>query len=402
MRYERYPTIPLIAHDPYFSIWTAHDRMTDGDTTHWSGLPQTLRGKLTIDGQTFRFLGCGEEPPAQQMGLEVQATTTRARFQVGGVQLDLTFASPLLMDDLNRLSMPITLVRVKLSSVDGAAHQCECNLSVLHDVCSLKQPASAITGDQFFVDGALPLAWMGRKQQMPLCHSGDLVTIDWGYAIAAAPAAPYENDGEVARLSLRVTGQVESAAAIQEDLLLAYDDMVSIQYMGTMCKAWYARQGKTIVQAIRETYIQRDELFHRCATFDEQMAEAARQVGGDEYARITAIAYRHVVAAHKLIADDRGNMAFLSKENDSNGCTATVDISYPSSPMFLLYNPELVKAFLRPILRYAASPMWPFEYAPHDIGRYPYATGQAYGLAMTSANVTKGTHHGNRAEEMET
>ena len=402
MRLERYPAIPLITHDPYFCIWTVQDNTTDGDTVHWSGLPQTIRGKLCIDGVDYRFLGLGNEMPMLQTGMEVQATSTRLRYQASGVQLDVSFVSPLLPKDPDRLSTPISLVHAELNSTDGQSHECSWALHVMHDVCSLNQPVSAVTGDSFAINTELSMAWMGRRQQMPLCHSADLTTIDWGYAIAAGPCVSYENNGLSACVSLRLQGIATPGNALSADMLLAYDDMVSIQYMGTMCKAWYARNGKNITQALTETYAQREELFRRCTEFDQQMSKEAHRLGDETYARITAISYRHVVAAHKLIADDQGKMAFLSKENDSNGCTATVDISYPSVPLFLLYDTELVKAFLQPIFRYAASPMWPFAYAPHDLGRYPYVTGQAYGLGMTRANVSRGTHHGNRAEEMDT
>src|SRR5699024_3535477 len=72
-------------------------------------------------------------------------------------------------------------------------------------------------------------------------------------------------------------------------------------------------------------------------------------------------------------------VVFLSKECSSNGCIGTVDISYPSIPLYLAYQPELVKGMLRPIFKFSSLPVWEFDFAPHDVGRYPYATGQVYG-----------------------
>ena len=91
------------------------------------------------------------------------------------------------------------------------------------------------------------------------------------------------------------------------------------------------------------------------------------------------MSYRHAIAAHKLITDEDQNLIFLSKENDSNGCIGTVDVSYPSVPLFMLYNTEYVKGMLRPIFRFADCDVWTYDFAPHDVGRYPYAWGQVYG-----------------------
>lgn len=49
-------------------------------------------------------------------------------------------------------------------------------------------------------------------------------------------------------------------------------------------------------------------------------------------------------------------------------------------PLFLLYNTDYVKGMLRPVFRFADCPVWEYDFAPHDVGRYPYAAGQVYGL----------------------
>ena len=166
-------------------------------------------------------------------------------------------------------------------------------------------------------------------------------------------------------------------------IMLAYDDIYSIQYFGQNLRPYWNRNGKeTIFSQMKKAVVEYDELMKQCTEFDSKLFTEAENAGGREYAELCALAYRQVMAAHKLVQSPEGELLYLSKENFSNGCINTVDLTYPSAPLFLVYNPELEKGMMNGIFYYSESGKWKKPFAAHDLGTYPLANGQVYGGDM--------------------
>src|SRR5437879_3910969 len=121
----RPPAVPLIACDPYFSIWSPADKLTDADTTHWTGKARRLTGLVKIDGKIFRVMGVdpADVPALPQTKLEVLPTRTLYTFEGEDVRLTLTFMTPALPDDLDVLSRPMTYLTWESRSTDHKDHK---------------------------------------------------------------------------------------------------------------------------------------------------------------------------------------------------------------------------------------------------------------------------------------
>ncbi len=373
MKIKRAASVPLVLHDPFFSIWSSADHLYDEDPVHWSGKRQQMRGYLTVDGKPYVFLGDKEiHDFLPQKSIDVTATATEYIFENDEVSLKCRFTSPLLLDDMILVSRPCTYIDFEVEK--KTASKVVLDFEVSSDL--VRQTKDTVIGyDGRYKD--FSYCFMGRAVQLPLGGSNDKAAIDWGYAYVASQErdAKIFFDKQNEKLRIRMNFEDKKTAGF----IMAYDDLLSINYFGQWRKAYWTEKYSTILEAIAAAFGDKEETLKRAADLDRDIEAKAYEIGGEDYVYLCNMSFRHAIAAHKLITDEDGNVLFLSKENDSNGCIGTVDISYPSAPLFLLYNTEYVKGMLRPIFKFAACDVWEYDFAPHDVGRYPYAWGQAYG-----------------------
>ena len=405
----RPPSVPLVTHDPYFSVWAAADTLNAEDTRHWTGATQPLSSLIRVDGKPYRLMGKSPSavPAMEQMRLEVLPTRTIYTFGGAGVKVTLTFTSPLLPDDLDLLSRPVTYLTWEVESADGKPH----TASVYFDASALltvNQPEQKVVWQRQKIGGLTALR-IGSEDQPVLQKRGDDLRIDWGHLYVAASQSDVKSviaSRSVCTESFAGNGQIPAqddtrmprpageetpvsafvfdlgAVAnkpVSRHLILAYDDEYSILYFRQKLRPYWRRNGMTAETMLQTADREYAKIVTRCRDFDTELMADLTRVGGKEYAWIAAVAYRQALAGQKLVADAKGQPLSFSKENFSNGCIATVDVIYPASPQLLLFSPTLVKASLTPLLSYTMSPRWKWPFAPHDLGTYPIANGQVYG-----------------------
>ena len=323
--------------------------------------------------------------PAIQKSVDVLPTQTYYTFTCGPVELDLVFTAPLLMEDLDLISTPINYISYRVRSLDKKQHDVQVYIETTPQL-AVHEPSQPTISEKISKNG-MDYLKAGTIDQPYVKRKGDGVRIDWGYAYLASNNAPnkdlsigsyydmkqsFISSGKLLPNSQNMISRSESsmpAMAYTENLgkvdsqgksgyvMVGYDDIYAIEYFYERRMAYWKHNGQVSI-------------------FD------AEKAGGRKYAELLALTYRHSITAHKLLTDKEGNLLFLSKENHSNGCINTVDLTYPSSPLYLIYNTELMKGMLNSIFYYSESGRWNKPYPAHDLGTYPIANGQLYGEDM--------------------
>lgn len=423
----RAPAIPLVTHDPFFSVWSDADKLTDDNTRHWDCVRKFMIGYIVVDEIVYEFMGkfgaidderkITSYKKLKQTGVEIRPMTTIYTFENEIVKMKLRFTSPLLLNDLMIMSRPVSYIDYEIELKDGEAHDVNVQFAFSGEFCVNEN-------NQTVSVGITPMSiYFTSGTDKMLVNSGDDHRIEWGSFHLVAPEYILE------RMSLRslwtkeklawskykapkniltcqgpnheTSGKKEYAlneqipicpeypvimarkefagvsGKLADGIAVAYDDIKSIQYFGENIDCYYKKDGDCFSQMLYKAITEHDEVLEKVKKFEDKLLREAKKVS-PKYADIISLAYRQAIAGHKLTFHD-GEIQFCSKENYSNGSIATVDVTYPSIPLFLIYAPELVEGMLNPIFKMVEKGLWLYEFAPHDAGTYPLANGQTYG-----------------------
>ncbi len=391
------------SHDDVFELYVNGTKVADTGETWVNGVVLQLDGDLksllhsgsntiaahchNTTGGAYADFGLfknvkpkGQEVKlAEQKSVDVLATNTYYTFACGPVELDLVFTAPMLIDDYDLISMPINYISYQVRATDQKKHDVKIyfGASRLLAVNKEKQRTTTTMGEE----GGVSYVRTGTIEQPILAKTGDGICIDWGYFYIPAinGEVAIEDEGS----TLAYTHDFGSTDKASSFMMMGYDEIEDIEYFFHRYKAYWAHGGKvTIFQAFKTMESQYASIMQRCRDLDKRIYDDGMKSGGKEYAEILSGSYRHMMAAHKLFEDKDGNLLWFSKENNSNGCVNTVDLTYPEAPIFLAYNPELQKAMMTSIFDYSLSGRWTKPFAAHDLGQYPKANGQVYGGDM--------------------
>ena len=192
------PAYPLFVKDPYFSIWTTTDKLNDSNTIFWHGEEKKILGYLVVDGKKFCFMGLDEGClKLTQVGLEVTALRTIYHFKEEDFNFDIEFLSPLTLLDYNILSCPVCYLNYSFTS--NEKHDIYVELVVNQEICyntSYINEVRECRANRFNL-GKFECVSVALERQLPLSHSNDEDSADWGvYYLTGDKCFIEKNDGD--------------------------------------------------------------------------------------------------------------------------------------------------------------------------------------------------------------
>ncbi|CAF1522374.1 unnamed protein product [Didymodactylos carnosus] len=233
----------------------------------------TMVGYIRIDGAIYRFLGVdtigdvamitnGTIPPLQQINLRVQPTQTQFTFQGYGIELTLTYTQPAFPDQLNYFTRPYVYITTEVRSLDSTPHSVQLYMDFVSDIV-VNNLNDWIMWEDVSFDSQSKIYRHQSYNQYAFVDHGDRTKPNWGHLYLATqslylssstqtnvflarqafmnggrqlPQRDNEQQPKPAKDNWPVNaflydyGQVEINVNLSSYIILAYDDVYSMNY----------------------------------------------------------------------------------------------------------------------------------------------------------------------------
>lgn len=407
----RPPAIPLAVRSPYLSTWLNGDSgglLPGSWPRFWANQIVGWQGLIRVDNATYNWMGAYAGPAlVTQTSFEYTSTQSIFTFDVDGkVTLTATFLSPVHPDDLLLQSLQFSYVQLSVESADGAAHTVQLYSDISGEWSSpdtsqvinwsngvndgVTYHSFGLASPTEFAENADMAKWgtwfFGTDSDAGLTYStgqSDVATrgsfVDNG-ALDNSQSTAFRGISDswpVFALSVDL-GSVSSDA---QDILLsigvAQQNVINFQGNSTglesLAGLWTTHYSvpQDSFSAFHNNW---DQELHDAQTLDAKVHNDAFDAAGEDYASLTTLAVRQAFGALQVAHGVRQDYIFL-KEISSDGDIQTVDVIFPAHPIFLYFNPSLLKLILDPLFENQESGHYPNPWSIHDLGFFPNAVG---------------------------
>ncbi|TVY81710.1 Glutaminase A [Lachnellula suecica] len=430
----RPPAIPLAVKSPYLSSWlpVGKDGGAGGTLAgtwpqFWVGGNTGWTGLIKVDGKSYTWMGNPRinnvfPPNVDQISFEY--TSTRSTFMMNvenKILMNVTFVSPTTPTDLRRQSVIGSYLEVTVASADRQSHNVQLYTDTSAEwaaagngnkLAQASNPLSFISVPCFSNQNGIASHrfWLQQQSEFNQDVDGN-DDADWGYwyySTAATASMTYESGTDQnVRQHFLSTGKLQNTEdtnyrainndwpvfGLANDLGNVGDDGITTLYTIVHAQqnaiSFNGAGGKTVsVPSLWTSYFRSDadlvNFFHNdyvneVGAVDHAIAHDALAAGGQDYLTITSLSVRQAFAGVQLCGTIDKPYLFL-KEISSDGNLQTVDVLFPSIPIFLYANPILIKYMLDPLYENQEAGLFPQKYSIHDLGsHYPQATGHPSG-----------------------
>ncbi|EPE08170.1 glutaminase [Ophiostoma piceae UAMH 11346] len=393
----RPPAIPLAVRSPYLSTWLNGDSggiLPGSWPRFWADQIVGWQGLIRVDNVAYNWMGDYNGPAhVTQTSFEYTSTQSIFTFDVAGkVTLTATFLSPVHPNDLLLQSLQMSYLQLSVKSADGSAHDVQVYSDVSGEWASPDHSQALNWGNG--INNGCAYHRFALANQVELREDADMAK--WGMWLFGTDyrTGRFVDNGtldnsesttfraisdswpvfalavDLGSVSTGAQEVLYSIGVVQEKVITFQGDSDGLEELAGLWTTHYSIPEDSFA-AFHNNW---DQELHDAQTLDAKVHNDAFEAGGQDYASLTTLAVRQAFGGLQVAHGTRQDYIFL-KEISSDGDIQTVDVIFPAHPIFLYFNPELLKLILDPLFENQESGHYPNPWSIHDLGFFPNADG---------------------------